>query len=238
MSNRFILIDHDEIESKKTLETLRLFPHLSCLGIYKNDDTIFELLLKKKPTLVFITANSMQNSSGPLSFESIARIHEYLTDYIYFIYLSSTDTDALVAIQSGFSDYLLTPLKIHLLGSSLSRFKNRVPERDSAYLSVKSYSDYKFIKYSEIVFLKADNNTTDIVLLDGRTVAAFNTLKYFQEKLPSLFIRIHKSYIVHITAVDRIHFSQAKCYLNNGKIIPISPNYKASLDYILEHLKL
>lgn len=238
MSNCFIVIDHDEIESKKTVDALRLFPHLNCLGVYKNDDAIFELLLTKKPTLVFIAANSMQNGHGPLSFESIARIHEYLTDYIYFIYLSHTDKDALVAIQSGFSDYLLTPLKIHLLGSSLSRFKNRVPEKKSSYLSVKSYSDYKFIKYSEIVFLKADNNTTDIILMDGRTVVALKTLKYFQENLPSLFIRIHKSYIVHIAAVQRIHLSQAKCYLNNGEVIPISPNYKNSLEHILTHLKL
>lgn len=238
MSYSFIVIDHNDIEAQKTIETLRLFPHLNCLGIFKNDDSIFELLLKKRPSLVIIAENSLASSESPLNFDSISRIHEVLTDFTYFIYLSSKVDAALQAIQSGFSDYLITPLKIPLLGSSIARFKNRVPVKTNPSLAIKSYSDYKFIKFSEIVYLKADNNTTDIVLLDSRIVAAFNTLKYYQQNLPLHFVRIHKSYIVNIEAVHRIHFSHAKCYLTNGEIIPISPNYRASLDYILEQLHL
>ncbi|WP_430614405.1 LytR/AlgR family response regulator transcription factor [Flavobacterium sp. JP2137] len=238
MTHPFIIVDQHDVEAEKTLESLRLFPHLNCLGIFKNDETLFAFLLSKKPSLVFVAENAFQNDQGPLSFDSLGRIHEYLSNDIYFIYLSSLPNDAFPAIQAGFSDYLITPLKLHLLGNSIARFKSKVPLKNSAYLAIKSYSDYKFVKYADIIYLKADNNTTDIVLTDGRTTTAFNTLKYYQENLPSHFVRIHKSYIVHIEAVHRIHFSQAKCYLNNGEIIPISPNYRSSLEYILDHLQL
>lgn len=113
---------------------------------------------------------------------------------------------------------------------NLKRTYRLLPKKS---ICIKSYSDYRFLNYSDIVYLKADNNTTDFKLINGSIVTAYKTLKYFETSLPPYFIRIHKSYIVNIYFISRIHFSKSKCYLNFNEELPFSNNYRNSVEHIL-----
>jgi two-component system LytT family response regulator len=108
-------------------------------------------------------------------------------------------------------------------------------EQKNNILCVKSYGDYRFIEFDDIVYLKADNNSTDIMLNTGDSVTAFKTLKYFESSLPNDFVRIHNSHIINKKFVSRIHLGNSDCYLNKGKVkIPFSKSYKENINTIIE----
>ncbi|MCB0744141.1 MAG: LytTR family transcriptional regulator, partial [Ignavibacteriae bacterium] len=97
-------------------------------------------------------------------------------------------------------------------------------------LCLKSYKDYRFIDIDEILFLKADNASTDFFMVDGTKVSAYKTLKFFEDLLPDNFTRIHNSYIVNQNYVSRIHFGRSKCTLKNNNFnIPFSKSYRENV---------
>jgi len=104
-------------------------------------------------------------------------------------------------------------------------------------ICVKSYGDYRFINASDICYLQADNNSTDIHLNNGEMITAFKTLKHFETVLDSPFVRIHNSYIVNIDYVSRIHTGNAVCYIRNTTTkLPFSKSYKENVDAILHSI--
>lgn len=101
-------------------------------------------------------------------------------------------------------------------------------------IGVKSYGDYRFIEAADICYLQADNNSTDIHLVNGEMITAFKTLKHFGSILVAPFVRIHNSYIVNTDYVSRIHTGKAVCYLKNTTArLPFSKSYKKNIDAIL-----
>ncbi|MFV5700201.1 LytR/AlgR family response regulator transcription factor [Flavobacterium sp. ZT3R17] len=233
----FLIIDDNSTAVKETLELFENFPNYFCAGIVKDNQTVINQIIKLKPQLIIVQIPIKSNDTN-LFFETIKESFQYLDTMPYFIALASTPDYALTAIQSGFSDYILMPLHIHQLGKSLFKFEKRNPPNSITTICIKSYSDYQFVSLQDIAYLKADNNTTDIQLYNGKIVNAYKTLKHFEATLPFYFLRIHKSYIVNINHVSRIHFSKSKCYLNYNEILPFSLTYRDNIDAIIRKINI
>lgn len=233
----FILIGNDDSYIKETLELLANFPDYFCVGTFKDNQTAIKQIIKLKPQLVLMQIGDKSNENV-LSFQTIAELFQYIQPIPYFVALASSGEFALDAIQSGFSDYFMPPLSVHQLGKSLFKFEKRAPEKSNATICIKSYSDYQFVNLEEIVYLKADNNTTDIQLINGKIVNAYKTLKHFENALPFYFLRIHKSYVVNINHVSRIHFSKSKCYINYNEVLPFSLTYRENIEAIIRKIDI
>jgi DNA-binding LytR/AlgR family response regulator len=101
-------------------------------------------------------------------------------------------------------------------------------------IAIKSNGDYHFISTKDIVYLKADNNTTDFYLQSGKVITAFKTLKHFEQLLPFYFFRIHHSYVINVGHVSRINLGKNQCYLLHNEIaLPFSRTYKEAIDTII-----
>jgi DNA-binding LytR/AlgR family response regulator len=236
MQFSFLIIDSNESSTKEILNLFEYFPNYFCAGVVKDNQTIANQITKLKPQLVFIQIPTKANESEIL-FQTILELFQYTETVPYFIALAKTPNFALQAIQSGFSEYLTEPISMHQLGKALFKFEKRTPKKWISSICIKSYSDYQFVNLENIVYLKADNNTTDIQLMNGKTVNAYKTLKHFENTLPFYFLRIHKSYIVNINHVSRIHFSQSKCYINYNQALPFSLNYKDNIEAIIRKIE-
>lgn len=234
MNYSFIVIGDQCVAGVEVKRITDFFPNYFCAGIFPNNMDTLETIAKIKPQLVFFNIEPELKSN--ITLEVLAESFNYLHLIPYVIVLFPTDDFAISSIRNGMSDYL-TDLNFHTLGKSLSKFEKRTPATAQKSICIKSYSDYRFLNYAEVVYLKADNNTTDFKLISGSIVTAYKTLKYFETVLPPYFIRIHKSYIVNIYFISRIHFSKSKCYLNFNEEIPFSNNYRSSVEHIL-HLNL
>ncbi|MBW4359330.1 LytR/AlgR family response regulator transcription factor [Flavobacterium taihuense] len=233
----FLIIDDNASNVKETLELFENFPNYFCAGVVKDSQTAINQIIKVKPQLIIAQIPIKSNDNASF-FKTITESFQYLECIPYFVALASSPNYALEAIQSGFSDYIVEPLHIHELGKMLFKFEKRNPPNIATTICIKSYSDYQFVTLQDVAYLKADNNTTDIQMDNGKTVNAYKTLKHFESTLPFYFLRIHKSYIVNINHVSRIHFSKSKCYLNYNEILPFSLTYRDNIDAIIRKLNI
>jgi DNA-binding LytR/AlgR family response regulator len=233
MQFSYILIDtSDYLES--TLEHIKEYDDFLCLAICKTRKEAINKILELKPNVVFLTINSTQNATDSISFSILSELHEFLDELPTIIVLSDVKEAAFEAYQRGVSGYLLTPIDPNELRKCLMRYQKTHKALHAETISIKSNGDYNFIRSSEIVYLKADNNTTDFYLKSGKVISAYKTLKYFEKLLPFYFFRIHHSYVINIQYVSRINLGKCSCYLQNNEIIlPFSRTYKANIDTII-----
>lgn len=178
------------------------------------------------------------DASIPLSL--VMELYQYLQNLPYFIAINAADSNAYAALKMGVSDYLLTPLDPEELHKSFLKFIRTSKRGESSpKLCIKSSGDYQFIPLEDIVYLKADNNTTDFYLHNGKVISGFKTMKHYESQLPFYFFRIHHSYIVNLHYVSRINLSKNDCYLHGNEFkLPFSRTYKDKIDIIIKRIGL
>jgi DNA-binding LytR/AlgR family response regulator len=205
------------------------FENYFCLGICTSPDEAVNKILELDPNLVFLSVDE-----GAAAFGIVSELNEYMAELPTIIAISNSTEPAYEAFQRGLSGILLRPIEMTMLRKCLYRYqKNHRPSIEKK-ICIKSQGDYHFIKAHEIVYLKADNNTTDFYLENGKMISAYKTLKYYENLLPSYFFRIHHSYIINIEFVSRINIGKADCYLSENKIVlPFSRTYKSNIDTII-----
>ncbi len=233
----YIIIDENDETEKEIIGLFENFPNYFCAGIIKDNQNAINQIIKVKPQLVFYTIPTKTNENTFTS-KNIAELFQYANAIPYFIAVSKSENKAFEAIQAGVSDFILEPINLNTIGKCLFKFEKRTPPNAINAICIKSYSDYQFVALQDIVYLKADNNTTDIKLHNGKIINAYKTLKHFENTLPFYFLRIHKSYIVNIHYVSRIHFSKSKCYMNYNEILPFSINYRDNIDAIVRKINI
>lgn len=233
----FIIIDENDDTVKEILGLFENFPNYFCAGLIKDNQNAINQIIKLKPQLVLFSIPTKTNENTFTS-KNVSELFQYAQTIPYFIALSKSESNAFEAIQSGVSDLILEPISLSAIGKSLFKFEKKTPPNAINSICIKSYSDYQFVALQDIVYLKADNNTTDIILHNGKTINAYKTLKHFENTLPFYFLRIHKSYIVNIHYVSRIHFSKSKCYINYNEILPFSINYRDNIDAIVRKINI
>lgn len=237
MKYAYLIIGADTHNTKIIQACLDSLQDYFCLGILDDVASSIKTIIEKQPHLVFLFLSTQTKGTG-LTLQKIREFYNYMEFIPYFMVVNSNPNFALEAIQAGVSDYLLMPLDWHQLGLSLSKFKKRVPQILEQSICIRLYSDYRFINYKDIVYLKADNNTTDFILKNGKTHTAFKLLKHFEGKLPYFFLRIHRSYIINIQYLSRVFLSKSKCYLHDTIEVPFSASYRINMDYIIKKMKL
>ncbi|RXG14239.1 DNA-binding LytR/AlgR family response regulator [Leeuwenhoekiella aestuarii] len=217
------------------------FDNSNCVfNFYPFDlDSAYNNIIQYPPSILIVDFDHpVLKKSGLKPFEEII---SYLSHFPILIGISSTKSYAYEALKAGFNDYLITPLKELEIRKSLLKFQNKIQleRKDCEMICLKSYSDYRFLKVDEILFLKADNNTTDIFLKKEKEVTAFKSLGYFERKLPKCFFRIHNSYIINATAVRRINYNKALLFFEDGVnsfSVPFSRTYKKNVDNLKDIL--
>lgn len=212
---------------------LKNFEGFHCVSVCREKSEALESILKDCPSLVFIDLDRMSRVEEP--FGLVLELHQYLEVLPTFIAISSSKRFAYEVLKNGFLDYLLKPFSDLDLRKSLLKFQKKKKQQDSEKICLRSYSDYQFLDLNDILYLKADNNTSDFFLLDGKKVSAFKTLKYFDQNLPENFLRVHHSYIVNTLHITRINFGKSVIFLRgHNSHIPISKSYKSQVDQLKE----
>ncbi|NQY05324.1 MAG: LytTR family transcriptional regulator DNA-binding domain-containing protein [Flavobacteriaceae bacterium] len=233
-------ITYSIIDCKKTRIELKkkisvLFPIFICVSESLEYEESMNSVLKYSPHIVFLNVDDSISGSNESPFSFINELYNYQKSIPSFIALSVTKNHAYTAIKNNFLDYIVKPISEFELRKALLRFQTNQPF-NSPRLCLKSYKDYRFIDTDELLFLKADNNSTDFFLNDGRKISAFKTLKNFEELLPENFVRIHNSYIINVNYVSRINFGKSKCSIKSDHSIPFSRSYKENVELLKDSL--
>lgn len=111
-----------------------------------------------------------------------------------------------------------------------SVLKPKVTSADGK-ITIPTQDGFEVIEISNILYCKADDNYTQLFLVDGHKKLVSKTLKYFEILLSENgFVRIHKSYLVNVNYVTTYKKGKGgTVVLNNGKELSVSPSKKAIL---------
>jgi two-component system LytT family response regulator len=101
---------------------------------------------------------------------------------------------------------------------------------------VKTGPRVKIIPVKDIHYLEADDDFVRIVTDEGAFLKN-KTLQFYENTLdPQQFVRVHRSYLLHINRITRIDPYQKESHLavlRDGKQIPVSKSGYARLKEIL-----
>ena len=238
MEFNYSIIDSDATSNLQLQHFLEDYGDFSCSSLAKNSNDGLNAILKYSPDVVFVNLN--ENASE--YFQMVIELHQYIKKLPIIIGIAKTKLYAYEAIKNGFFDYWLKPYNEFDIRKSLLRLKKHMPEpaplhAQPATICLKSYRDFQYLNTNDILYLKADNNTTEFVMKDGTIVNAFKTLKTFENQLPQNFIRIHQSYIVNTKFISGISYGKSVCSLKLRNLqLPFSKSYKANVDDVKDHL--
>lgn len=232
MRYSYVIIDDNSSTANAIHLAMERHDDFQCVGVAASEESALNLILEFTPSLVFWNMELSNASSQLAAFCTINEANKYLTQAPEYILLAKTKEYAIEAIRHQVLDYILEDeIGKYSVQRSVLNFRKRHVTPDQSTLCLKSYGDYKFVDTNEILFLKADNNTTDFVCSNGTTISAFKSLKYFQDTLPSHFVRVHNSYIVNSRYIARIHFGKSLCMMTHCDFsVPFSKSYRDQVE--------
>ena len=128
-------------------------------------------------------------------------------------------------------DYLRKPVLLDRLEKALIRFRNGYWKKFKAphYIPVKKRNSIDLINFDNIVYLQSYGSYIKVFQKNGDFDLSDKTLIKVSEVLPSEFIRIHASYIVNSSNIQKINIDSRKysCVLSNNISLPVSEkNFK------------
>ena len=181
------------------------------VDIQMPDLTGFELVnnLKKKPVFIFTTAYS-----------------EY----------------ALEGFKADALDYLLKPIDLPEFAKAVNKAKDWLEIRNEKNSLVEASKDFLFIKseykiirinFSEITYIQGMSEYVKIHLSNRKPIMSLISLKSLEAQLPpTMFMRVHKSYIVNLQKVNMIERNEI--VYDDGTIIPVSQQYKTQFQEFVD----
>lgn len=88
------------------------------------------------------------------------------------------------------------------------------------------------IPYGRICYMEARDKKIYVRLRD-REIAFYGTLEELEEKLPDIFLRCHRGFLVNRTYVEKVMLSQNVIRLSHGMSVPLSRSYKPRFKELL-----
>lgn len=88
-----------------------------------------------------------------------------------------------------------------------------------------------FLRLDQQVYLQAGGSTTTFVNLQNKPLVICHNLGYFEQELPSCFVRVHKSYIIslhHLLSIGTDH--TIRLALPHHPCIPLSATYREGFE--------
>lgn len=112
------------------------------------------------------------------------------------------------------------------------KMRENFVKEDAEHIFIKSNLKKRKVYINDIKWVEALGDYVKLITYSGSYVI-LSTMKSFQKELPSsMFLRIHKSYIINLKKV--INFDSKHVEIDGNKI-PISRNKKTELNHILSN---
>lgn len=148
------------------------------------------------------------------------------------IFTTAFSEYALEGYELNVIDYLLKPFSFQRFVKAVAKAQAwlaaatpvAVVAAEPQHVFVKSGYEHIKVALSDIRYLQADTDYTELVLSHKKILSA-ETLKYWEAELPTEhFLRVHKSYIVCLDGIEKVVGNQI--YLAGQQSIPIGRAYK------------
>lgn len=225
-----LVVDDEPIARKGLLEHIQQVDFLNPVAECKNAIEAASWLQKKPIDLIFLDIQ-MPKLNG-------IDFLKNLSSPPLIIFTTAYPEYAIQGYELDVLDYLLKPISFarflkaavkaqeHLL-----KTKTGFSKVTEDYFFIKSNQKLEKIKMDDVLYIEGMSNYV-IVHTKQKKHIAYLTFKGIEEKLPQeLFIRIHKSFLVAINAIETIDVNEIK--LTNCTL-PLSKTYKEEVTHRIE----
>ncbi len=227
MHMKCIAIDDEPLALQIISQYCEKIPFLQLENIFTNPNDALQYLSENKMDLLFLDIQ-MPDING-------LQLYKNLTNKPLVIFTTAYKDFAVEGFNVDAIDYLLKPFDYNRFLKAAYKAKEYQEFLSSQELQLNSI-------YVKVNYEMMKINLKDIELIEALDdyikihikpypVLTLMTLKSMQEKLPDKeFVRVHRSYIVPISKVDK--FNKNKIFVA-GKEIPIGSSYSDVYDLLL-----
>jgi len=244
-----IIVEDEQPARALIRKYLENIPDIILQGEYDNGFSGLKAINELKPDVVFLDVQ-MPKLTG---FEMI----EVLEHQPAIIFTTAYDQFAIKAFEQNAVDYLLKPFSQERFAEAVNRLRIRISGQEQVQndlekirqhlenseerirrIVIKKAGKIHVVPTEEIHYLEAQDDYVMVYTAEGRFLKQ-QTMKFFESHLdPDQFIRIHRSYMVNVKAIERIEPYEKTNFiliLHDGSKVPVSRNgmqvLKEKLDF-------
>ncbi|GAB3923023.1 LytR/AlgR family response regulator transcription factor [Mucilaginibacter myungsuensis] len=198
-------------------------PFLQMAGYFTNAFEAIDFMARERMDLLFLDIK-MPDISG-------IELMEGLQQKPMVIFTTAYAEHAVTSYELNATDYLLKPFSYprflkacHKAHEQLQLKQGNKPAVADSVFVKTGYEQVK-IMFDELLYLEGGGNYMSFVMADGRTILSRLTMTDALALLPAeLFARVHRSYIINKSKVDKIERHQLHL---GGQTVPVGSAFDA-----------
>jgi len=190
-----------------------LWPELDIVGRASDGIEALRLLVMHRPTVLFLDIQMPGMTGLEIARQAAGRCH--------IAFVTAFDQYAIAAFDEGAVDYVMKPINLGRLATTVQRLKDRIAQppadlsgllgqlarqkvEDKGYLrwiNASVGTTIKLITVDEVCYFKADSKYTLVVTPGAESLIKKPLTELTDELDPSVFWQIHRSTLVNVNAV-------------------------------------
>jgi two-component system LytT family response regulator len=231
-----LLIDDEENGRISLRKKLQLYcPEVKLLAEAASAAEGLELIHQQRFDIVFLDIEM----PGMDAFEMLSQIDR--KDF-HLIFTTAHNQYAIEAIKNAAFDYLLKPVDIEELKTSIAKLKEKrqqttnradldmLRQNNAALnrIAIPAMDGLVFLDTADITRAEAQSNYTVLYFLQQPKITVTRTLKQMEQLLPpQLFVRVHHSHIINLAQVKKyFKGSGGQVELKDGTRVDVSRRKK------------
>lgn len=191
----------------------KIWPELEIIGSVSDGVEALRLVVAEKPDVLFLDIQIPGMTGLEVARQAAGRCH--------VVFVTAFDQYAIAAFEQGAIDYVMKPVNLQRLATTVTRLKDRItqPPADLSGLLVKlqrhvaegrTYlrwvnasvgKSIKLITVEEICYFKADTKYTLVVTAADASLIRKSIKELIDELDPNIFWQIHRSTLVNVSSV-------------------------------------
>jgi two-component system response regulator LytT len=217
-----ILIVEDEPLIGRRLERLSrkiLDGRVDALRVVQTFASAQSLLSEQPFDVVFLDLN-LDGADG------MELLRAAVAGSFHTIVVSANVERAVDAFAHGVLDFVPKPFTEDRLAQALARVTATTVLAPFAaqFLAVRKLGRLELVRIEDVLFARGAGAYSELVLESGRVELHDKSLERLEAILPPVFVRIHKSYLVRMSAIRALHAQEGSHYeaeLRTGHRLPI-----------------
>lgn len=236
-----IIVD-DEINNSNYLNSLlqNNLPTVEICGIAANVKDAIQLILEKKPNIVFLDIE-LQTASGFDLLNQLSNID------FSVIFTTAHQHYALKAIKFAALDFLLKPIDVEELRTAVNKaikqqndssfgknmevfLKNIQQQNVQKKIAISTSESIIVLEIKDIIYCQSDGPYTNIFLSSSKIMSSKHLKEYENLITEYGFFRVHKSFLVNIAEIRKyVRSDGGYVVMSNGDKVSVSEKKKEDL---------
>ena len=229
-----IVIDDEPLAVQQLESYVTQTPFLRLVGAFNSAIDALEVINSQDIQLLFLDINMPQISG----LEFAKNVHADTR----IIFTTAYNQYALDGFKVNALDYLLKPISYSdfLRGANRARDwyqkeENHIEDHTSTDDSIFVKTGYRIerIRYEDLLYVENQKDYVKFFLQDRvEPISSLMNMQTLAEKLPSQFLRVHRSYIVNLSKVKIV---ERNTIVFGKTYIPVSETYRSAFTEYMSH---